>query len=321
MNAPNLYLETFPDLPAVGELATMPRLWARGRTWDSGELRYTRPAATKVAVTFEQHRRLLAALSFAPWAWGGLRDAIAAMWPRDFLKDGKTESDYVALTANDWATLGAPSVCAWPDGMTERLEIGFRRKLDLMGMRVGTMERLTAERAADKAVAVYRKQIDAGGAPFTWADSDRPAGVSVRLVAGAVHGAPVAFDGIMLRLGDFGDVGPMEPIDAVVAAGCAYAEMAHWEQSWRVRFVTTSPRERKEKSPRAPREKKAAAPKESVAPTAAAAAPVEEDGFMGRIDEKGIAREGSRAGWDLGKTERYTKWLNWQIAHGKPYAK
>ena len=313
----------FSDLPFAAATCAEAMKWKRGRVWSSGRFKYDRPRACRVAVSGEAHRELRSALGYATWSWITARDLVLTAWPKGFLKEGRVLPAEGALP-----DLGSDSPTRWPDDFHERAMAAFLERLRAASVVPGGILWETSANAAGKALRAFKTHVEIGVKPWTYfAAGDTPCGVSALPVAGLAYGAPIARNGSTLAIAGLGDVilTPDEGEDAATLEGverASYVELTHWERAWRLRMITATERGETARTGagRAPREKKAAASKES-APLAAAVAPVEEDGFMGRIDEKGIAREGSRAGWDLGKTERYTKWLNWQIAHGKPYAK
>ena len=322
-SAPQFYCETFPDLTPLGGLSKPARTWARGRAWRSGPLAYNRKPAIKVAVTMEQHGVLLGGLKRSVNAWWAIRNAIDAMWPDEFLLEGKTRADYDAHDPTDPKTWLAPPVCGWPEGMSVRLMEKFKTNLEREGLDNSSVEYLTAMKAAGQAVRTYRKQVETGGRAFTYADLDATGGVTVRLPAGAVHGAPVRLGDGFLELGRFGKVKPLEDAPSE-AAGCAYVEMAHWERAWHVRFITTTERavvarEAKERAPRGRKPSKAADVPAIAAPAAQVAEPAAFGGVTGvefwcrvengRIVEPRISNPVEEA--------EYARWRNWLQAHDK----
>ena len=327
---PEFFVETFPDLPFCAATSKPAMQWDRGRVWASGAFTYRRKRSMRVAVAFAQHAELTRALGWSVAAWKMIQDAIGGMWPREFLKEGKTEADYVAADLTDPKTWLVPSACCWPEGMSVRITEKFRASLAAFGVEQGTTDWLTACHAANKAVRVYQKQVDIGGQPFTYANLDASGGVTIRIAAGAVHRAPVALKNDLLDFGPFGLVKPLEAVPDE-AANAAYVEMAHWDRSWRARFVTTEARA--ERPPKEPKEilRKPPSKAEMRRPIIVETPPpqilVDEPPWIGSVF-------GSDLRCDLVngrivdprllnpiEAAEHVKWRKWREAHGKPVYK
>ena len=131
----------------------------------------------------------------------------------------------------------------------------------------------------------------------------------MRLAAGAAHGAPLRLDDGILTLGGLGDVCVFDEIDPGVVERCAYAEAAHWEQSWHVRFITTQPRPERTETKR--RGKKAEAASDAPVPSTPLSFPNEER-FWHTRGPDGRVIGPDQTGWNGAIANEFGRWCAWR---------
>ena len=254
-----IYFSRFADLHVSDAVSLDCRTWMRGRTWASGALKYVRPPAASVSVTWPQHEKLKREVEGACATWRGILASVESRWDAEFIIDRELAEANAKL--DKWAKLSAPSPYAWPEGFSDRAWENLKEMLRAEGAPEDSMTWETVSHAAAKALSVYEKQVRSGVRPHTYLSETRNAGVTVRLGAGTRFGRPVERDGSTLRLHGLGDVclsdegiAALKDVDVTKAT---YAEMAHCIQTWRVQFVVAEEREpRAEGAPRRERVKK-----------------------------------------------------------------
>lgn len=195
--------------------------WARSRGWGTRAFgRFVRTEGYPASVNQRTHATLREALEYTAATWVHVYDEIAARMPFQPVTEGRNATGTVVV----------------PRSLKTELTNRMRSLVSGAGPVVDHVVMNAAMRAVDEA------KIDAvwGRAPVLPWDRSKPipAGISVRLPCGLAHGASISAAGYAVNLGVPG-VDPMilewGPPRNVHRA--AYAELAQWDQRWRIRFV------------------------------------------------------------------------------------
>ena len=236
MTETETYNLIWPDLPAYSALAPGARFWRRPKHWGSQTLHHWRGGCVELWLTQRQHLGLRAALEECASVAENILALCLERWPDGYLtSDGKLRWD--------------------PTWTRTLMNAMTRSNREVLGLEKDSDRWLRRDRATAHTVAALRQKVLSGSVPRLTHEGRLPCGVSVRLRAGPQYGVPFGFlssgNGGYVPLGEFG-VGWVRPEDlaALWASGCLehalFAEVAHFEQRWWIRWVCGAERKRGE---------------------------------------------------------------------------
>jgi len=199
--------------------------WSRSRSWGTkGFGRFVRTEAKACSVHGTTHETLKRCLRTCARAYGWVYGEI-----------GSRVSKFPPVSGGDFSK----GTVVFPKALKIELINRYRSEIgeEAMAAPYGHAGFNAAMRAVDEA----KMEAIWGRIPkLDWAGVEYPAGLTVRLPCGNLHGKPVrrhGRDGIVTDLEGFGVIALDGGALPVNVEACAYVEMAQWAMTWRIRFV------------------------------------------------------------------------------------
>jgi hypothetical protein len=218
------------QLPNFTSLINLCYKWLRPYHWKNKKMSYTRPAAVPFAATAGQQERLRGLLYWNAKATEAVANECMRLWAAEAFK--LKEGDERARV--------------WPTDLHRKflsraLEVTTGRGL----LRTST-DGVAYERATVHAADQCRTKVLLGNTPILYYSTELPAGLSVRLNSGVQYGYPMEGNKGWVLLREIGWVHIGVENGMMLDAGdelrkALYAEVAHADQKWHIRFVFSQP--------------------------------------------------------------------------------